>query len=114
MALTIDPDYAKEVRDLLGNKMFSVYPLQRTLAVILDIREIVSSHRMTRPWSLSLPQVGYTLEKIDVYGVGPDGEEVIVVPKVWWDFSPGSSRPDWLFAGPGNRSEARPQALADS
>ena len=37
---------------------------------------------VTRVRLLSWLQAGYTLEEIDVYGVGSGGEEVVVVHKV--------------------------------
>lgn len=52
------------------------------LTAALDIREIVCSRLITIHRLLSWSQAGYTLEQIDVYGVGPEGEEVVVVHKV--------------------------------
>lgn len=52
--------------DIVWGVAFTIDPAYATqVRDLLDIREIV----------------GYTLEEIDVYGIGPDGGEVVVVQK---------------------------------
>lgn len=53
---------------------------------------------------LSWLQAGYTLEEIDVYGVGPSGEEVVVIHRVGEFRALGCDLFDGKAVGPGKTS----------
>ena len=82
MALTIDPAYAAEVRDLLGNRYILGTPSATNLDDFPRYPRSSKSPRTTLAAPLSWLQAGYTQEEINVYGIGPGDEEVVVVHKV--------------------------------